>query len=73
MGERWVSGHTLTVRYLCAPCGSSEARRVLSSLAALLVNVMHRMSLGATRSAAIKCATRYVSTRVLPEPCVGGG
>src|SRR5580765_5919668 len=47
---------------------SMRSRRSRISPAALFVNVIARISFGFTPQAAIRCATRYVSTRVLPEP-----
>src|SRR3954469_3946683 len=46
----------------------SRWRRSLISPAALFVKVMARISLGFAPTALIRCATRYVSTRVLPDP-----
>ena len=42
--------------------------RLRISPAALFVNVIARISFGFTPQAAIRCAMRCVSTRVLPEP-----
>src|SRR3954452_17658463 len=53
-------------RRACSPISSSRRTRI--SAAALFVNVIARISFGFTPSALIRCATRYVSTRVLPEP-----
>ena len=47
---------------------SRPSSRVRISPAALFVNVIARISWGLTPQASIRCATRYVSTRVLPEP-----
>ena len=44
------------------------ARRSRISAAALFVNVMARISQGATPWFSMRLAMRYVSTRVLPEP-----
>ena len=43
-------------------------RRSRISAAALFVNVMARISHGATPRFSIRFAMRYVSTRVLPDP-----
>ncbi len=43
-------------------------RRSRISPAALFVKVIARISFGFTPTAEIRCATRWVSTRVLPEP-----
>src|SRR5919206_2387504 len=48
------------------PTAASIRSRI--SPAALFVNVIARISFGSTPHAASRCATRYVSTRVLPEP-----
>src|SRR5262245_22682772 len=48
------------------PSMSSSRSRI--SPAALFVNVIARISCGLTPIALIRCATRCVSTRVLPEP-----
>src|SRR5690348_14770771 len=48
------------------PTAASIRSRI--SPAALFVNVIARISFGSTPHAASKCATRYVRTRVLPEP-----
>src|SRR5437763_2791378 len=45
-----------------------SSSRSLISPAALFVNVIARISLGFAPTALIRCATRYVRTRVLPEP-----
>ena len=47
---------------------TSCATRSRISLAALLVNVIARISLGRARPVATSQAMRWVSTRVLPEP-----
>ena len=47
---------------------TSPARRSRISAAALFVNVMAKISHGATPLFSIRLAMRYVSTRVLPEP-----
>src|SRR5919198_3201473 len=47
---------------------SRSSNRSFISFAALFVNVIARISLGLTPHAAIKWPTRWVSTRVLPEP-----
>src|SRR2546423_6334406 len=44
------------------------SRRVRISPAALFVNVIARISFGFTPQALIRCATRWVRTRVFPEP-----
>src|SRR5512133_1258444 len=51
------------------PCGPSRRwSRSRISPAALLVKVIARISFGLAPTAWIRCTTRYVSTRVLPEP-----
>jgi hypothetical protein len=59
--------------------GTSEDRRAVISLAALLVKVTARMPCGPTWPVEISQAMRVVSTRVLPlpapariNPCTGG-
>src|SRR5438132_7086168 len=47
---------------------TSAATRLFISSAALLVNVMARISNGETPRSLIRYATRWVSTRVFPEP-----
>src|SRR5271166_6338861 len=47
---------------------TSDSTRLAISLAALLVNVTARIELGATPRWSIRCAIRYVMTRVLPLP-----
>src|SRR5579862_8680318 len=47
---------------------SMDSMRSRISPAALLVNVIARISFGSTPHVASRCATRYVNTRVLPEP-----
>ncbi len=47
---------------------SMVVRRSRISPAALFVNVIARISFGFTPTAVIRCATRWVSTRVFPEP-----
>src|SRR3954454_5689883 len=47
---------------------SSSSRRSRISWAALLVKVMEWTALGCARPLRTRCATRWVSTRVLPEP-----
>src|SRR5919204_4381098 len=47
---------------------SRYSSRSFISPAALFVNVIARISFGLTPTAWIRCATRYVRTRVLPEP-----
>src|ERR687892_1481675 len=47
---------------------SSRSSRSRISFAARFVNVIARISFGFTPTAVIRCATRCVSTRVLPEP-----
>src|SRR5213592_4217563 len=47
---------------------SRRCRRSRISPAALFVKVMARISFGFAPTALIRWATRYVSTRVLPEP-----
>src|SRR5919201_6582910 len=49
-----------------SPSRPSQRERI--SPAALFVKVIARISFGFTPQATIRCATRYVSTRVLPEP-----
>src|SRR5439155_19578411 len=49
-----------------APRRLSSRERI--SPPALFVNVIARISFGLTPQAAIRCATRCVRTRVLPEP-----
>ena len=51
-----------------APGPTSLLKRSRISAAALLVNVIARISQGCTPLSASICAMRYVSTRVLPEP-----
>ncbi len=51
-----------------ATSGSMSSSRVRISPAALFVNVIARISLGWTPTAAIRWTTRWVRTRVLPEP-----
>jgi len=46
----------------------SRVTRSFISFAALLVKVIARISFGFAPTAASRCATRCVSTRVLPEP-----
>ena len=58
-----VETHMPRVRGPTKPC-----RRSRISAAALLVNVMARISHGATSRSSRMWAMRYVSTRVLPEP-----
>src|SRR4051794_5592729 len=53
-------------RLACSPIRSSS--RVRISAADLFVNVIARISFGFTPIALMRWATRYVSTRVLPEP-----
>src|SRR3989440_11763310 len=48
------------------PSRSSSRERI--SPAALFVNVIARISFGFTPQALIRCATRWVRTRVFPEP-----
>ena len=48
------------------PISFSSRSRI--SFAALFVNVIARISFGFTPHAPIRCAIRWVSTRVLPEP-----
>ena len=45
-----------------------RSTRSFISWAALLVKVIARISFGLAPTAASRCATRWVSTRVLPEP-----
>ena len=52
----------------CATGPTSSATRSFISPAALLVNVIARISNGETLRSAIRYATRWVSRRVLPEP-----
>src|SRR5215472_5520034 len=52
----------------CATGPTRPATRSFISPAALFVNVMARRPNGETRFVAIRYATRWVSTRVLPEP-----
>ena len=47
---------------------SVRSTRSFISPAALFVNVIARISFGFTPRAASRCATRWVRTRVLPEP-----
>src|SRR3954466_2361782 len=47
---------------------SWRSTRSFISCAALFVKVIARISFGCTPTAASRCATRYVRTRVLPEP-----
>ncbi len=47
---------------------TSSVTRSFISPAALLVNVIARICPGCTERAASRCAMRWVSTRVLPEP-----
>src|SRR5215471_5254815 len=47
---------------------TSESTRLAISDAALLVNVTARIESGCTPTPSIKCAIRYVMTRVLPLP-----
>lgn len=54
------------IRNACLP--SSAWSRSWSSSAAFLVKVMHSIELGATSRSVTSCATRCVSTRVLPLP-----
>ena len=52
----------------CATGPTSSATRSFISPAALLVNVIARISNGDTSRSAMRYATRWVSRRVLPEP-----
>src|SRR5262245_23005903 len=47
---------------------SRRSRRSRISFAARFVNVIARISFGSAPTALIRCATRWVSTRVFPEP-----
>ena len=58
-----VDTHMPRLRGPTRPC-----RRSRISAAALLVNVMAKISHGATFKSSRMCAMRYVSTRVLPDP-----
>ena len=51
-----------------AVCPSIRSSRSRISPAALFVNVIARISFGFTPHARMRCATRYVRTRVFPEP-----
>ena len=56
----------IQARSAIGPSSATSRQRI--SAAARLVKVMARISCGLTPQARIRCTTRLVSTRVLPEP-----